>query len=261
VKKLRLVQKQFRDDFKQNGEYFDTRVLNTISLFTAMALLIEDEVTAFKLPFSYADFYAIARKKLIDQSGSIQKTNRLSVFFDTLLLLSEDTGPRRVINGRDFKIETHDSITVGRDKNEEVKTFDGNPTKLLFLRIDMIHPKYKAQVGDKEHLKYNNLMTYIKDHPSYIGQIKTTAFQWKVEERIDDGMGKVVSVMKTLNTRTSATVLNYDMLRDDVIDLGDGTAFEIRPTRWGENNGSNTHGTDPALEAARGDTPQGSLPF
>jgi len=255
VKKLRLVHKQFRDDLKSTGEYFDTRVLNTISLFAAMVKLIEEEVTTFHLPFKYAEFYPIARKKLVDQSGSIQQTNRLSVFLDTMLMLSEDTGPRRIVNGKDYKIETHDCITVGRGKDEEVKTFNGYPTKLLFLRIDMIHPKYKAQVGDKEHLKMNNLMTYIKDHPAYVGQIKTTTFRWKNETRTDNGNGTVMSIMTEEIKRTSATVMNYDMMRD-YLDLGECTTYEIPSA----GSPAATDNVDKAIEEAKKDT-QGDLPF
>lgn len=255
AKKLRAVQKEFREDLRNAGQAFQPRILNTVSLFAAMVKLIEEEVRAFTLPFSYAEFYPIARKKLIEQSESIQQTNRLAVFFDTLLMLSEDPTPRGLVRGKEFKIETHDTIEVRRGRNEEeLVNFEGSPTKLLFLRLDMIHPKYKAVVGANEHLKMNNLVTYIKDHPAYIGQIKMTTFRWKNETRIDDGTGRVVSIMREEHKRTSATVLNYDMVRD-VMDLGDETIFE---TTTGSD--AETVAPDEAMDDARkGD--QNRLPF
>lgn len=228
AKNLRLVQKELRDDLRGQNQPFQPRILNTVSLFAAMVRMIEQHVPTFKLPFTYAEFYPIARKKLIDQSESISQTNRLAVFFDTLMMLSEDPTSRGIIKNKEFKIETHDSIEVRRGrKDEEVVSFDGHPTKLLFLRIDMIHPKYKAVVGNAEHLKINNLDTYLKDHPAYIGKIKMTTFRWETEMRVDDGTGKVISIMKEESKRTSATVLNYKMM-ESVLDFGDSTVHDSK---------------------------------
>lgn len=226
-KKLRLVQKDLRDDMRKQQQAFDTRVLNTVSLFAAMVKLIDEEVTSFKLPFNYTEFYSIARKVLIEQSESISSTNRLAVFFDTLMMLSEDNSQRGIIKGKEYKIETHDSIEVRRGrKEEEIVSFDGNPTRLLFLRLDMIHPKYKAVVGVQEHLKMNNLMTYLKDNPAYIGQIKMTTFRWEVETRVvHPENGNVMSVMREESKRTSATVMNYEMLKES-LDLGDSILID-----------------------------------
>jgi DNA primase catalytic core len=225
AKKLRLVQREFRDDLRANNQSFQPRILNTVSLFATMVKLIEEEVTSFSLPFSYANFYPIARKTLVEQSESIQQTNRLAVFFDTLMLLAEENSARGIEKNKDYKIEVYDTISVrkGRDK-EELVEFDGMPTRLLFLRLDTIHPKYKAAIGVAEHLKMNNLLTYIKDHPSYVGQIKTTTFKWQEETRSPNDNGIVVSLMQEQTKRTSATVLNYDMLNDPknpILDLGE----------------------------------------
>lgn len=252
TKKLRSVHKELRDDMRQSHQSFDTRVLNTITLFAAMVKLIDEHVTDFKLPFNYQTFYPLARKVLIEQSESIHQTNRLAVFFDTLLLLSEDQSQRGLIKGKEYKIEAHDTIEVRRGrKDAEIVDFEGKRTKLLFLRLDMIHPKYKAQVGINEHLKMNNLLTYIRDHPAYIGQIKMTRFVWHNETRIDDGTGKVVSIMKEESKRTSATVLNYDIIRE-IIDLGDETDFVTKSNYTGENTNEteNSTSTDEAIEAA-----------
>jgi len=219
--KLRMVQKEIRDDLRGNNIAFEPRISNTVSLFATMVKLIEEEVTSFKLPFTYKDFYQIARRKLIEQSEGIHKTNRLAVFFDTLMMLTEDNSQRGLVKGKEYKIEQCDTIEVRKGRSEsEVVDFKGNPTKLLFLRLDMIHPKYRDRVGVQEHLKMNNLLAYLRDHPAYIGQVKMTAFKWDTETRADNGSGTVVSVMKEECKRTSATVFNYEMMHDE-LDLGE----------------------------------------
>lgn len=225
-KKLRLVQKQMRDDMRKDNISFQTRILNTVSLFAAMVKLIEEEVTEFKLPFGYKEFYPMAIQVLVGQSESIQTTNRLAVFFDTLMMLAEDNGPRGVVRNKDYKVEEYDSIKVRRGRKEEDDVSFDQPTKLLFLRMDVIHQKYKSAVGAAEHLKMNNLMTYIKDHPAYIGQVPVTTFRWETEVRTPNDSGQVISMMQEEFKRTSATVLNYDILADPnnpTLDLGESS--------------------------------------
>ena len=259
-KKLRLVQKEMRDDLRSHNISFQPRILSTVSLFASMLKLIEEEVKSFQLPFTYADFYPIARQKLIEQSESIQQTNRLSVFFDTMLLLSEDEGPRSISRGKEYKIEKHDSIEVRKGKgNTELIDFNGDQVQLLFMRIDMIHPKYKAVVGVNEHLKTNNLITYIKDHPAYIGQVKMTTFSWKNEVRMDNGHGNVVSVMKEESKRTSATVMNYEILRNDW-DFGDEFIQDLAE-EMNEAGLEEDSALDEAIEGSKVGSKTKTLPF
>ncbi len=214
---LRMVQKDMRKDLQAAGIPFQPRILETVSLFLAMVKLFEEHVDDLKLPFTYAEFYPMARKQLIDQSEAITSTNRLSVFFETFVSLTEDS-KNGIKYGREYKIDMLDSLTIryGRDKEKDI--YYEEPKKILFIRLDMIHPKYKKIVGVDEHLKMNNLKNYLVDHPAYIGPIKQTLFCWKEEVRTNDAHGNVISKMQTHKKRTSGIAFDYNLLG---IDLGE----------------------------------------
>jgi DNA primase len=216
---LRTVQKELRKDLNESGSVFQTRVLNTVSLFLAMVRLMKEHAPDLELPFTYDEFYKVAKQKLVTQSESITSSNRLAVFWDTFVLLTEDQR-NGLLRGREYKIETVDELTIREgQKNSKRVVFDDGPKKVLFVRLEIIHPKYRDKVGIQEHLKMNNLQTYLKDHPAYIGAVKQTTFTWKTEQRSaakdDNGVvipGRVVSNMVEEFKRTSAIAFDYDKL-------------------------------------------------
>lgn len=226
AKKLRIVEKELQRDLVKAGLPYQTRILNTISLFLALVKVFEEHIDNLKLPFTYEEFYQIARAKLVSQSESITSSNRLSVFFEKVVSLSEDQ--RNGIKfGKEYKIEILDEIQlrVGRDKYADQRW--ENPKRLLFIRLDQVHDKYKRLVGDDEYLKMNNLRNYLNDHPAFIGNVKQTRFVWEDETRVKDGNGIVVSKMQQSAKRTSAAVFDYDLLN---IDMGNQTFESEEPT-------------------------------
>ena len=210
---LRTVQKILRKDLIDTGASFQTRVLNTVSLFLAMVKLMKEHAPELELPFTYDEFYEVAKRKLVQQSESITSSNRLAVFWDTFVQLTEDYR-NGLTRGKEYKIDTLDELTIREgQKNTRQVHFDG-PTKVLFIRLEIIHPKYRDRVGIQEHLKMNNLQTYLKDHPAYIGAVKQTTFAWKNEIRTvaDDGSGRGISEMVEEYKRTSAVAFDYAKL-------------------------------------------------
>lgn len=239
AKKLRICEKELQKDLQSNGLAFQTRILNTISLFLAMVKLFEEHVEELKLPFTYDEFYQIARKKLIDQSETITTSNRLSVFFEKLLTLTED--PRNGIRfGKEYKVELLDELLLrqGRDKFKNMH-FEA-PKKVLFVRLDQVHEKYRRLVGEDEYLKMNNLRNYLVDHPAFLGNVKSTLFRWEEEARVKstEESEYAVSKMKTISKKTSAAVFDYELLG---LDMGNQmfshgqvneTSNEEAPTEW-----------------------------
>lgn len=213
-KTLRIESKRLKEDLQSSGAIYQTRILNTISLFTTMVKIIEDHCPDLQLSFSFADFYSIAKKKLIAQSEAIHQTNRLAVFFDTIeLLLHRENGG--IDPGKHFKIETSNSLTIMKSRKEtEEKVYD-TPTKILFLRLNIIHPLYR-DIHKVEALKMNSLMNYIKDHPAFIGNVKSTRFEW--QEVITEGVegDYATKKMRSVQSNTSAVAFNYELLEVDL---------------------------------------------
>lgn len=217
AKKLRIVEKELQKDLQSNGLPFQTRILNTISLFLAMVKLFEEHVDTLKFPFTYEEFYKIARKKLIDQSETITTSNRLSVFFEKLLTLTEDKR-NGIVFGKEYKVELLNEIKIriGQAKFQDLH-FEA-PKKVLFVRLDQVHEKYRKLVGEDEYLKMNNLRNYLVDHPAFLGNVKSTLFRWEDEARVkmSEDNQTVISKMQVVRKKTSAAAFDYDLLELDM---------------------------------------------
>ncbi len=212
-KTQRECYKRLKQDLAENGDSHQSRLLNTVSLFLAMVKLWEEHVPTLKLPFAYDQFYQTVRAKVITQSESISSTNRLSVFFETLdLLLNKQNNG--MIAGREFKIEYHRTVTVQKNRNETFELDLGTDAKILYLRLNIIHPLY-ADLRKTEALKMNNLRMYLENHPAYIGQIKSTRFGWlEYKEEFNQSEGRVTKVEKAASQNSSAIALNYEILSE-----------------------------------------------
>lgn len=241
---LSIEHDKLRRDMMESNTPFVTRICKTISFFTAFIKTWNDHAPSdMHFPFTYDEFYPIAHKKLAEQSESITATNRLSSFFAALLTLSGDSR-NGIKEGREYKIEKLDSISLrhGQKKIEKINYDD--PKYILFLSIDTIHVKYRNEVGAAEHLNKNNLLAYLKDHPSYIGPVKQTTFTYEEEVRVNTGdNNRVESRMEMIKKRTSAIALDYDLLRNNYdFDLGIKMFSHEANGLYGEQANYSSHG-------------------
>jgi len=207
---LRAERQKLKDDMLETKNICQTRLLNTFTLFTAMAKTIEDHCPGLQLSFSYANFYSVARKKMIAQAEAIHETNKVSVFFDTLQLLLQK-GHNGIREGEHFKIETLKYITLQKNRKE---TYEENleiPTKILFIRLNIVHTLYR-DIQQREALKFNALMMYMKDSPAWIGSVKSTRFTWEEEVKEASDSDFVSNKMKKASINTNAVAFNYDLL-------------------------------------------------
>lgn len=216
-KQQRITFKELKSKFREKGITVENRITNTVSLFTAMVKVLETYAPHLKLPFTFEEFFQLAQDQIIEQSEQILSTNRLSGFFESIeILMLRD----KLLIGRDFKLETEDTITLKINSKETIKKDFETSTKLLYLRIGNIHSHY-MELKKTEALKMGNLRTYIKDHPSYIGEVESTRFNW-IEVRDSGDPLKDYATKKAVKVGsvTSALVFDYKILLDTVtIDL------------------------------------------
>lgn len=217
AKQQRLSFKELKADFREKGITVENRITNTVSLFTTLVKVMELFAPQLKLPFTYACFFKLAKEQIVEQSDQILSTNRLSGFFESLeiLMLRE-----KILSGRDFKIETGKILTLILNRNETYEKNIGVESKLLYLRINNIHSHY-CDLKKTEALKLGNLMTYIKDHPAYIGHVKSTRFEWtEIKDNKDPLKSHVEKTVFKASSNTSAVVFDYEILKKNVnIDL------------------------------------------
>jgi hypothetical protein len=214
---MRDAQKQVKSDIQKEGGTYQTRIINTVSLFIAMAKMWTDHVKELPLPFTYDEFYEDAKRQINRQSEELSTSNRLSVFFDTISMLYAQG---QIISGREFDISIESSVTIIKSKTEkETIPMDGGPGPVLFLIVnDVIQIYQKMHPG--ESLKINALRMYLKDHPAYIGQVNSHRFLYQVESwRTDPSSGINQRIIEKAERNTSCIALKYKIIEAMGIDL------------------------------------------
>lgn len=224
MKLQREAFKELKDSVRVSVTNTDglSRILNTVSMFLGVCRLIEEE-TELELPFTYQEFFEIAKEKVIKQVESISTSNRMYTFFNSINYMI-DTGT--IKEGRDFKIEQPGKITLQK-KGRDTFLYNLDPIdmKVLHLNLTNICPQYNALVK-KEALSLQSLNSYLESNEAFIGRTRSTRFRWKdvVEvprgEIIGQEDGEVVTdntmkrVMEERVSNTSSVVLNYDKLKE-----------------------------------------------
>ncbi len=216
-KQQRICFKDLKEVFRKKGITVENRITNTVSLFTTMVKILEVHAPQLELPFSYDTFFKLAQDQIIEQSEQILSTNRLSGFFESIeiLMLRE-----KLVTGRDFKIEIGSKINIMQNSKETYEKILNKESKILYLRLNNIHSHY-CELKKTEALKMGNLNTYLKDHPAYIGHVKSTRFDWmEFKDQKDPLKDYVMKVAMRASANTSAVAFNYEILKENVnIDL------------------------------------------
>ena len=214
---MREAQKQVKIDIQNEGGSYQTRIINTVSLFIAIAKLWEDHVKDLPLPFTYHEFYEDAKRQITRQSEDLSTSNRLSTFFNTISMLYAQG---QIISGREFDISIESSVTIIKSKTEkEVISMDGGSAPVLYLIVNDVIQIYQ-KMHSAESLKINALRMYLKDHPSYIGQVSSHRFIYQVESWEMDPITNINhKVIKRAERNTSCIALKYKLIEAMGIDL------------------------------------------
>jgi hypothetical protein len=214
---MRDAQKQVKLDIQKEGGSYQTRIINTVSLFIAVAKMWEDHVKDLPLPFTFQEFYEDAKRQITRQSEELSSSNRLSAFFNIISMLYTQGA---IIAGREFDISTVKSVTIQISKSEtDDKHWNGEERKVLYLIVNDLIESYR-KVHSDESLKLNALRMYLKDHPSYIGQVKSHKFMYQVESwETDPATGFNHRSVKKAERNTSCIALDYKIVEAMGIDL------------------------------------------
>lgn len=214
---MREYQKKVKEDIRKEGGSYQTRMINTVSLFIAMARFWKDHAVELPLPFSFDEFYEDAKRQIIRQSEDLSTSNKLSVFFDTISMLYAQG---QVISGREFDISTEKRVTLRISRTEtEEKHWDGQEKKILFLIVNDVIQIYQ-KLHSSESLKLNSLRMYLKDHAAYIGAVKSHRFIYQVESwENDPSTGINRRIVQKAERVTSCIALDYKIIEAMGVDL------------------------------------------
>ena len=214
---MRESQKQVKIDIEKEGGAYQTRLINTVSIFIALVKLMEVHVKDLPLPFTFDTFYEDAKRQILRQSEELSTSNRLSVFFNTISMLYAQG---QIISGREFDISTESQVTITVSKTERTEVpMDGGSAPVLFLILnDTAHICQKMH--NSESLKINALRMYLKDHPAYIGQVNSHRFIYQVESwEADPATGINRKIINKADRVTSCVALKYKLIEAMGIDL------------------------------------------
>lgn len=211
--RFRSLKQEAYDELKQdviNSGEMD-RLMKTVSLFLGTVKLIE-RYSSLKLPFTYEDFFNIAREKIRFQLSLIRSTDKLAMFFTAVNNMIDS---HQVVEGRDFMIEKPRQVTGG-DSRGEKKTFTFEPgTNIMFLRLSSVFSIYDRSGYNNESSTLSTIDQNLRSHPSYIGTVPSRRFSWMetVETSGQYNPENMVKQRKQRTTSTSAVIINYDVFR------------------------------------------------
>lgn len=173
---------ELKQDVINSGEM--DRLMKTASLFLGTVKLIE-RYSSLRLPFTYDEFFKIAREKIRFQLSLIRSTDKLAMFF-TAVNNMIDT--KQVIEGREFLIEQPKKVT-GKDSRGDSHTFTFEPgTNVMFLRMSAVFSIFDRSGYNSEGSTLSTLEQNLRSHPSYIGTVPSRRFTWRRPSRFRETM-------------------------------------------------------------------------
>ncbi len=218
---------QLKKEMNQTGEV--DRLIKTCSLFLAMCKLIED-YTELQLPFTYDEFFKIAKDKIISQMEMISHTDKLATFFKAMDVMVDT---KSIKDGRDFGISTPEKLTLklpGGDR-KELELLPG--THVLFLRVGSIYTQFARSSYNSEDSNQSTIEQNLRSHPAYIGMINSHKFVWEETEEVPREekskmdpaemakLGLQATIDNTMvkkivkrQTNSSCIALNYDLFKE-----------------------------------------------
>lgn len=237
---FRSLKQKAYDELKEalpNAGEID-RLMKTASLFLATCELIEKH-TNLSLPFSYAEFFHIACEKIKFQVELISKTDKLATFFKAMDVMIDS---KAIKEGRDFAIDTPDSITIKLPGGEKKPLTFPIGTRILFLRVSTVYTHFARSSYNQEDATQSTIEQNLRSSPAYLGVIHARRFTWyDVTETPRGGFetqagtsvntdNELVRRVEKMSTISSCIAVDYEIFREIYgIDLQRGTLEDTNP--------------------------------
>lgn len=194
------------------------RIIKTVSLFLAMCKLLEKHAPHLKLPFTYNEFFVLAKNKVKWQIELISHTDKLAGFFKSIEVMINIGG---IKSGRDYVISQPGRLTLkagGNDVKQEV--LPSADTKVLFIRLSNLFALYAKSSYNSENATLSTIEQNIRSNPAYIGVVSSKKFKWLEMKEVPKAATsessfsmEMVRVMEEKTQTTSCIALNYDVFR------------------------------------------------
>jgi hypothetical protein len=126
--------------------------------------------TQLQLPVKEEDFKQYCLDKAIQWSQFISTSDALSEFWATIQNL---VNTKQITEGWDYKISHEKTITIEGTQQQLT-----DPTPILFLRMNNIHPLYEkdSRQRGKQSISIPNIMQYLSNRPYFLGSVRSHRF-------------------------------------------------------------------------------------
>ncbi|WP_421801790.1 DNA primase [Flagellimonas sp.] len=159
---------------EMSGKDYQERIFtNTSMLFTTFRLL-KDKL---EFPFNEKEVKKLCIKLIVDNSEQIADSNGLTVFWDVIQFLYENTG--QVKEGQDFKIESPLEVKIMGEKRQQESIQNEQRHQILYLRLKSVYQWYNKEVTKREGVDVigeTTIRQYFKSRGYFIGLVKGTRF-------------------------------------------------------------------------------------
>jgi len=160
------------------------RIINTVTLFLTTCKILTTYAPQLKLPFSYDDFFLIAKKKVISQVELISHSDKLAMFFKSMdVMINTHT----LMVGRDYAIDEPQRLTIKLPGNEKQEHIVPAGTKVLFLRMSVIYTYFAKSSYNTENASQTTIEQNLRSSPAYIGAINARRFRWREVNEVPVG--------------------------------------------------------------------------
>lgn len=212
----RTTNKELTDAVLSGGDASGdmVRIIKTVSLFLTMCRLLETYAPHLQLPFTYQEFFNLAKDKVKWQIELISHSDKLAGFFKAIEVMI-NTGT--IKEGRDYDISQPGKLTLKASGGESAQVNLKADEKILFIRLANLFTYYAKSSYNTESATQSTIEQNLRSNPAYIGVVSSRKFRWKEVEEVPksevSGNMEMVRIMRDRIQTTSCIALNYDIFR------------------------------------------------
>ena len=177
----------------------EERIIQNMCILVAMQRTLSDVI---KFPFTDKEFTAIAVENIRSQNNLILSSKETSTFWQLVEFMLDK---KEIKQGEDFMIKPQSRILISSGREESRELIFPESKELLYLKLSKIHPlymEYHRKQYNVSGMDIGSLKHYLNQAKAFIGHTNSVRFE---------------------NTKTSALIFDYKLLKKEGINLDRGT--------------------------------------
>lgn len=169
------VQATLVSETRADGHKIEARLISNYSLMLAATKTML--AVGLPLPYSFEDFYADCKSKVISHNKMLKDNNALHTFWKVLEILF-DTG--LIQTSREILIKKTNELKLVENRKESTKEF-ATFKNFLLVRFSNVHGLYSKYLRERNQQAQDEqtLLLYLKDQSYFVGLVPNQTFNDK----------------------------------------------------------------------------------